>query len=265
MWQTAAMGAVVGVTVYLGLPAARLRARAGTQSFLTSLALGTLLFAAWDVLSRGLSIIETALHNAMTSGHWQLFWSPAAMLALGLTIGLVGLAGLVSTRSAAPSDTSLRPTYSMRMRPSQLAAIIAAGLGLYNFAEGLAISQAAAGPAAAAVSLSGGLASYNIAVGLAIAAPMAFADGRPSWSFLGGTGVIGGGPVLLGTLAGPILRPQQTMVFFLGLGTGALFFVIGELFAVSRRFRRPIRSAWGIVIGFLAAYGVHLALTIAGV
>ncbi len=259
------MGAAAGAAVYLGLPVARLRDRAGTQSFLTSLALGALLLVVWDVLSRDLGLVDDALHDGMKSGHWHLFASLAAMLALGLVLGLVGLAALISTRSTASPDTMLRSVYSMRMRPSQLAVIIATALGLHNFTEGLALSQTAASHAPAAASLAAGLGLYNVAAGLAIAAPLAFAETSPSWSFLGAAGLVSGGPVVLGTLAGSMVRSPQVFVFFLAVGAGALVFVVGELFAVSRRFRQPLWSVWGIIIGFLAAYGVDLALTIAGV
>lgn len=266
VWQTVALGAGAGITVYLGLPVARLRNRVEAHSFLTSLALGALLLAIWEILSRGLAPVDDALHTGMTSGRWLLFSSLALMLAFGLILGLVGLASLVSFRTTPSAEgAAIRLTCSMRMHPSQLAVIIATGLGVHNFSEGLAISHAAAGSPASAVSLVVGLGVYNLTQGLAIAAPLAFAEGPPPWSFLGVAGLIAGGPALLGTLLGYQIRSPEASVFFLALGAGALFFVIGELFAVSRRFKQPLWSVWGILIGFLAAYGVDLAFSVSRV
>jgi ZIP family zinc transporter len=56
----------------------------------------------------------------------------------------------------------------------------------------------------------------------------------------------------------------QAFVLFLSLAAGALLYVIGEMFAVGRRFQRPLWSAWGMVLGFLIAYGTDLILTLGG-
>lgn len=95
----------------------------------------------------------------------------------------VQTAGLASTRS--------------------LALMIAIGLGLHNFSEGLAIGQAAAtGAIAFATVLIVGFGLHNVTEGFGIAAPMASDSDRPSWSFLGVAGLIGGGPTFLGTIVG---------------------------------------------------------------
>ncbi|HLW46161.1 MAG TPA: hypothetical protein VKW09_00120 [bacterium] len=86
----------------------------------------------------------------------------------------------------------------------------------------------------------------------------------PSWGFLATAGLIGGGPTFLGTVIGFRVNSPQAFVLLLALAAGALFYVIGEMFAVGRRFQQPPASAWGIVIGFLAAYATDLILTIDG-
>lgn len=50
----------------------------------------------------------------------------------------------------------------------------------------------------------------------------------------------------------------------MALAAGALFYIIGEMFAVGRRFEQAPVSAWGLIIGFLAAYATELILTIGG-
>src|SRR5438270_748392 len=80
---------------------------------------------------------------------------------------------------------------------------------LNAIAVGLAIGQSAAtGQIALATLLVIGFALHNATEGFGITAPLAGdtgADGtprRPSWPFLLGLGLIGGGPTFLGTLIG---------------------------------------------------------------
>ena len=257
-WQTVALGAVAGLTIYLGLPVARLRQRSpGPQSLLNALALGVLLFLIWDILSKALEPIDAAMKDGMKAGHWGPFGLLAAMLVIGLIVGLVGLvmfdAGAVRRSQAART-------------PAQLALMIAVGLGLHNFSEGLAIGQgAAAGAVGFAVILVVGFGLHNITEGFAVAAPLAAAGETPTWPFLGIAGLIAGGPTFLGTLVGYRITALPAFVLFLALAAGALFYIVGEMFVVGRRFRAPIWGAWGIAAGFLIAYGTDLILTAGGV
>jgi zinc transporter, ZIP family len=258
MAQTALLGAIAGFTIYLGLPVARLKQRTkGTQSLLNALALGVLVFLMWDILSKALDPIEGAMKSGMKSGQWGLFMSLALMLAIGLIVGLVGLVIFHDRTMRRPSTSASLPT--------QLALLIATGLGLHNFSEGLAIGQAAAtGAIGFAVILVVGFGLHNITEGFAIAAPLAVGGETPSWAFLGLAGLIGGGPTFLGTLLGYRVTSPQAFVLFLALAAGAVLYIIGEMFAVGRRFQQPVWSAWGIVVGFLVAYGTDLILTLGG-
>jgi zinc transporter, ZIP family len=258
MAQTVLLGAVAGFTIYLGLPVARLKQRTkGTQSLLNALALGVLVFLLWDILSKALDPIEGAMKSGMKSGQWGLFMSLALMLAFGLTLGLVGLVIF--------HDRTMRRPSMRASPPTQLALLIATGLGLHNFSEGLAIGQAAAtGAIGFAVILVVGFGLHNITEGFAIAAPLAVGGEIPSWPFLGLAGLIGGGPTFLGTLLGYRVNSPQAFVLFLALAAGAVLYIIGEMFAVGRRFQQPVWSAWGIVVGFLVAYGTDLILTLGG-
>jgi ZIP family zinc transporter len=86
----------------------------------------------------------------------------------------------------------------------------------------------------------------------------------PSWGFLLTAGLIGGGPTFLGTVIGYAFTSSYVYVLFLALAAGALFYVIGEMFHLGRRFNSPIAMAWGLLLGFLLAYGTDLFLTYVG-
>lgn len=258
LWQTIVLGAIAGFTIYLGLPVARLGPRTRTlQNLLNALAIGVLLFLVWDILSKAQEPINEALKTAIKSGHWRAFGWLVLMLVMGLVLGLVGLvmfADMTRRRSSAAMSAAHRLTL-----------LIATGLGLHNFSEGLAIGQAAAtGAIGFAMVLIIGFGLHNITEGFAVAAPVASSGQVPSWGFLVIVGLIGGGPTFLGTIIGFRVNSPQAFVLFLALAAGALFYVIGEMFAVGRRFQQAPASAWGIVIGFLAAYATDLILTIGG-
>lgn len=257
-WQTVALGALAGFTIFLGLPVARLPQKdLGRQSLLNALALGVLLFLLWDILSKALEPIDGAMKAGMKSGHWAPFGVLLAMLVLGLVVGLVGLVLF---------DVSTVHRSATARTPGQLSLMIASGLGLHNFSEGLAIGQgAAAGAIGFAVVLIVGFGLHNVTEGFAVAAPLAAAGERPSWPFLGTAGLIAGGPTFLGTLLGYRMAALPVFVLFLALAAGALVYIIGEMFVVGRRFRAPIWGAWGVAAGFLIAYATDLILTAGGV
>src|SRR5256886_11965810 len=150
------LGAIAGGTIFLGLPMARLRAMGpATRAGLSALATGILLFLLWDVLSGAVSPIEHRLEVR----HWGPFAGYAALGVGGFVLGLMSLvyyAEWMKTRANRRATTLVGPgaaaTDEFRQRGSiealtpgmRLALLIAVGIGVHNFAEGLAIGQAAA-------------------------------------------------------------------------------------------------------------------------
>jgi ZIP family zinc transporter len=144
-----------------------------------------------------------------------------------------------------------------------LALLIATGIGLHNFSEGLAIGQSAAvGALQLALVLIIGFGLHNMTEGFGIAGPLA---GQPvSWKFIALVGLIGGGPTFLGTVVGIIFNSPQVFILFLALAAGAIIYVVAELLAVAKRFKAPEIVMWGLLIGFLLGYATDLIVTFGG-
>jgi ZIP family zinc transporter len=246
--ETLILGSIAGLTIFLGLPLARVRVVAPKHmAFLNAVAIGILFFLFFDIVAHAVEPVEAAVKQR----------SPELPLLLGLLIGgfLVGLLSLVyygRRMSAGPGLTAAR-----------LAILIATGIGLHNFSEGLAIgSSAQKGDLTLALTLVVGFGLHNITEAFGIAAPLA--GKRPSWSLLGLVGLIGGGPNFFGTLIGYQFSAEPASVLFLALAGGALVFVIGELFSAGRKLDSPLWNGWGIGIGFFAGLLTDFILVAVG-
>src|SRR3954464_11573676 len=86
--QTLLLGAVAGVTIFIGLPVARLRnVPSNVRSMLAAGATGILLFLLWDVLPGAVEPVE----GALTAGRDGRFLWLAALLAGGFAAGILSL------------------------------------------------------------------------------------------------------------------------------------------------------------------------------
>jgi len=259
--ETVFLGAIAGFTIYLGLPFARLQSlRRGLQGFLSALATGILVFLLWDVISKANEPVARALSDAQ-KGLMGPFVTLLAVLVLGFGVGLLGLVYL--------ERAMIRPTAegvrAGKVSPRQLSLMIAAGIGAHNFAEGLAIGQAAvSGAISLAVILIVGFGLHNMTEGFGIGAPLVAAGIHPSWAFLGLVGLIGGGPTFLGTVVGYGFRSEYVFVACLSLAAGSILYVIGELLAAGRRLGPRELAGWGLLAGFFAGYATDLIVTWGG-
>ncbi|WP_285117401.1 ZIP family metal transporter [Leifsonia sp. fls2-241-R2A-40a] len=282
--SVALLGAVAGLTIFLGLPLGRLKSgTAALKTALNAVATGILLFLLWDVLSQAWEPVDAALttHDlgtALVDGVLM-----AACLGAGL-LGLVYVDRYMRRRTlaaASPIEAARRGSASYSPAGStgialaapaavepvvaarHLALTIAIGIGLHNFAEGLAIGTAAAqGQLAFAVLLIVGFGLHNATEGFGIVAPLA--GTRPSWGYLALLGVIGGGPTFLGTLIGQAFSNDLVSIAFLGLAAGSILYVVIELLAVARRSNRKTLVGWCIFAGLVAGFLTDAIVTAAG-
>ena len=302
--KTLLLGFIAGVTILLGLPIGRLKRPAPRlRLMLNAIAVGVLLFLVWDVLSAAWEPIDAAL-SSFHAGHGGLdtAFGYGLLFFGGLSVGLLGLvayekwmdrashdpdANLVDTppesvAGASPATPAAPGTLLEQAPPRtgiaawsaarRLSLLIAVGIGLHNFAEGLAIGQAAASSEIAlATLLVIGFALHNATEGFGIVAPLAAdvdADGNrliPSWGFLLAMGAIGGGPTFIGTAVGHSFTSEVMSVIFLTLAAGSIIYVVLQLVAVGAKSRRMDLLAYGLLIGLIAGFLTDAIVTAAGV
>ena len=268
------LGAIAGGTIFLGLPMARLQALGpAARAGLSALATGILLFLLWDVLSGAVSPIEHRLEVR----HWGSFAGYAALGLGGFAVGLMSLVyyaewmkkranrrttTLVGPGAAATDEFRQRAWIETLTPGMQLALLIAVGIGVHNFGEGLAIGQAAAADQVSlAVTLIVGFSLHNATEGFGICGPMSGEGTRPSWGFLALLGAIGGAPTFFGTVLGQAWSSEAMTVVFFAVAAGSILYVVQELFAVNRKHGHATLVMWlvlaGLVLGFATDFIVE--------
>lgn len=256
------LAAIAGFTIFLGLPVGKLRNPAlKLRATLNAGAIGVLVFLLFDILSHANEPVEGALTAAADgAGSWSRFAGLAAVFAGGVAIGLIGLVYVDKRFSGGRNSGDDSPRAHR-----QLAWMIAIGIGLHNFSEGLAIGQsAAAGEISLAVLLIIGFGLHNATEGFGIVSPMAGDLERPSWRLLGAMGLVGGGPTLLGTILGRSFVNDVLFIAFLALAAGSIIYVLFQLIRVVARQGHPEVVMWGVFVGLVVGFATDYVLVAAG-
>jgi hypothetical protein len=249
----ALVGLYVGVIpVALGLLWYPLMAQVGRRGlqFLMALTIGLLGYLLVDSAHDGLEI-ASALPGSLQGTALFVFAACAAYLALDL----VG-AWLARRRQASTAPAGGAAGWVLAM-------LIAIGIGLHNFGEGLAIGSAfALGELALGTLLIVGFTLHNTTEGLAIVAPLARGGhtGRLPLARLVQLGLVGGVPTIFGAWLGAFVNSPLMAVLFLALGVGAIAQVTRQILAHSAGERgvtayfREAHVVGGLAVGVLVMY-----------
>jgi ZIP family zinc transporter len=144
--------------------------------------------------------------------------------------------------------------------------MIALGIGIHNLGEGLAIGAAfSLGEAALGSFLVIGFTLHNVTEGIGIAAPMLpkLQDAEraavpPLTTFLG-LALLAGAPAVAGAWIGGFAFSPVLSALFLGIGAGAIWQVIVEVWRLLRRYAEREGSpavSWANLAGFILGLAV---------
>ncbi len=252
------LGAAAGFTIYLGLPLALVK-RAGPRlrGFLNALSVGILVFLLVEIVGKSLETVEHGVVAVVRGIAPRGELIHAALFFLGFGVGLFAMVIFEARFLPQARDPKQTPEAARN-----LALMIATGIGIHNFSEGLAIGQLwAAGAISLALTLVIGFGLHNATEGFGIAGPLS--GQRPSVAYLGLLGLIGGGPTLVGTIVGSLWVSRAVETFVLALAGGAILYIVGELLHIGRRQGLHGIVMAGLVTGFFLAYGTELYIQVA--
>ena len=302
-YQLLLLGSIAGFTIFLGLPVAFLQRLTPKQKgFLNSFAIGILVFLIIDVFSHAWESTSTAASDVF-AGESSMGGAIFDLLAMfgGLAIGLLGLVwyeskymnnpikqqqrlSSLSLPTAAEEEgehivagSSLAGARGARDQHQQqhllqqeitayrLAMMIAIGIGVHNFSEGLSIGQSyISGSIGLAILLIIGFGAHNTTEGFGIAGPLTGLVKKPKIRFLILAGLIGGGPTFIGTIIGSLWNSSIAYILFLAIAGGALVYVSMLMYNSGRRQTTNNILMIGIFVGLCMGFITDLIITLGG-
>jgi zinc transporter, ZIP family len=235
----ALIGVLVGVLpVALGLlwlPALRQASAAWLSAFMAFTG-GLLAFLGVEALSESFE-----LQAALPAG-----LGGSGLVLLGVALSFLGMTALATRLGRGGAATGLA-----------LALLVAIGIGVHNFGEGLAIGASfALGELQLGTFLIVGFMIHNVTEGLGIAAPVA--KTRVTLLALAGLALVAGAPTVLGAWIGGYTTSDVLAALFFAIAAGAAFQVVVEVGRyVARQAPGGLRSSYaigGFVAGVAAMY-----------
>ncbi len=250
LFELLILGAIAGFTIYLGLPILALASSVRAKSILNAVTIGILIFLLVDIMTDAMDLSQQGIFDGLVG---KLSFVDGMAFPVVLFVGLVvGLLSLVWFESRYVTGTG-GGKITDEARARRLALMIAIGIGLHNFSEGLAIGQSyASGVVHLAITLVVGFGLHNMTEGFSIAAPLS--KFKPDWRYLALLGLIGGGPTFIGAIVGSFWVSDLVSVLFLSLAGGAIIYVIKELFYHGRVNGEGIPIMASVIIGFMMGF-----------
>lgn len=248
----ALLGVLVGVMpVSLGLLWYPLVQRLGQRAVnvLLCFTVGLLVFLGVDAIAEALEAAR----------HLPGIYHGLALIALGVggsVLVLTAVERRLSPRDGAGAQGGLALAY-----------LIAAGIGLHNLGEGLAIGSAFnLGEISLGTTLIIGFTVHNLTEGLAIVAPLARV--RATMSHFLALGLLAGAPTVVGGWLGAFAYSRLWALLFLAIGAGAIVQVAYTILRQMslrdgwRQVLAPIGNMGGVAAGYLAMYLTGLLVAV---
>lgn len=279
------LGAFAGLTIFLGLPLAVIQSvDSKKKGFLNAIAIGILIFLIVDVFSHAWESADETASSAV-AGTASVGDALLALFAMfgGIAIGLLGLtwygtrymkqslvqSPIVGSKMTGGSASAVGDKQELQLLqqvdPYRLSLVIAVGIGVHNFSEGLAIGQSyASGAIGLAMTLVVGFAAHNATEGFGIAAPLTGLSKRPRYRFMILAGLVGGGPTFIGTAIGSLWTSAPVYILFLSIAGGALVYVTMLMYTAGRRQVTNDILMIGFFVGLLAGFITDLLVTLGG-
>jgi zinc transporter, ZIP family len=245
----AVIGVYVGIIpVMIGLlwyPFIRRMSR-NMYNFFLSLTAGLLVFLGIDALIESNEIATDTISSIFNGQVLIVIVTTISFIALLYTSERLTQRAIKKSMSSAAETTSPYTSYSNSddinsprirlqetqrqmqelVKPLAISLMIAIGIGLHNFGEGLAIGAAVLlGEIALSTFLIVGFTLHNTTEGLAIVAPLAKSR-KLMLRRLVLMGVIAGAPTIAGAWIGGFLYSPIATIIFLSIGAGAIFQVV---------------------------------------
>jgi len=243
--ETLLFSAIMGLSIFLSVPVVLSKKTGEMRTKLfNAIAIGILIFLVGDVFSNVAAILYNGSYYGFGSSPYY-----DAIFTIFLATGFLFLY-FAENRSR----TGLTPT--------QLASIIAMGIGFQNLTEGLLFGSLGAtlGLAGAAVVVLFGFIFQNVTEGFPITSPF-FGELEKRTGVIMLLLLVGGLPTILGGAIGYYYRSDLFVVIFDGLAVGAILYVILPMLknAFSNMDYVKQRMVYvGVFVGFLVGFVVNL-------
>ncbi len=223
------MALAAGLSVFIGIFVSRLPFFTDNKKVIvTGFAVGVLTYLFVEITTKMTETTEELTRVAFRLGDWA---------ALAQTLFYIGMfiVGFVLLEKI--SHSIFRKNVSDMEEPARsltIAVMIAAGIGMHNFSEGLVIGQEYAnGAINLALILAIGFGLHNATEGFGISAAIVGIKVGIRRLFL--LACVAGLPVFFGAILGSIAYNGFLEISFLALASGALLYIIGQLWSMIKK------------------------------